>query len=109
MRSPPTSGSSSRRDGLPLRGSAVPRLTTCSIFPEEMLCIHAHRSLSPVSPSAIKCNAPHNVYTTQLVVIFDQHEKQFFLPTTDTKEAYHLYLCTLFLSFCVSYTVLFPA
>src|SRR6266446_5270665 len=30
---------------------------------------------------------PHNVYTTQLVVIFDQHEKPFFLPTTDTKEA----------------------
>src|SRR6266705_1768219 len=41
-----------------------------------MLCIHTYHAFSPVSPSAIKCNAPHNVYTTQLVVIFDQHEKQ---------------------------------
>jgi hypothetical protein len=41
-----------------------------------MLCIHASHACPRVSLSAIQCNAPHNVYTTQLVVIFDQHEKQ---------------------------------
>src|SRR6266699_2828042 len=76
IRPPPTSGSSSRRDGLPLRWSAVLPLTTCSISTEEMLCIHASHSCPRVSLPVIKCNAPHNVYTTQRVVIFDQHEKQ---------------------------------
>src|SRR2546428_13921424 len=41
-----------------------------------MLCIHASHACPRVSLSALKCNAPHNVYTTQRVVIFDQHEKQ---------------------------------
>src|SRR5260370_8104420 len=42
-----------------------------------MLCIHAYHSFSPVSPSAIKCNAPHNVYTTQHMSSFYHHDKLF--------------------------------
>src|SRR6266700_4297262 len=42
-----------------------------------MLCIHASHSFSPVSPSAIKCNAPHNVYTTQHMLSFYHHDKLF--------------------------------
>src|SRR5260221_11693004 len=42
-----------------------------------MLCIHAYLSCSPISPSAIKCNVPHNVYTTQHMSSFYHHDKLF--------------------------------
>src|SRR5229473_3036358 len=42
-----------------------------------MLCIHAYHSFSPVSLSALTCNAPHNVYTTQHMSSFYHHDKLF--------------------------------
>src|SRR5260370_41150704 len=42
-----------------------------------MLCIHASPSCPRVSLSAIKCNAPHNVYTTQHMSSFYHHDKLF--------------------------------